>query len=51
MDWFPDPMKPLSEKSAVIIPDHSEPPVRTLRATIPESESHSPAVYSTVLLT
>ena len=25
--------------------------VRTLRATIPESESHSPAVYSTVLLT
>lgn len=46
MDWFPDPMKPL-----LIILDHSEPPVRTLRATIPESESHSPAVYSTVLLT
>ena len=37
--------------SRMIIPDHSEPPVRTLRATIPESESHSPAVYSTVLLT
>ena len=42
---------PGSDESFLIIPDHSEPPVRTLRATIPESESHSPAVYSTVLLT
>ena len=35
----------------LIIPDHSEPSVRTLRATIPEHESHPSAVYSTVLLT
>ncbi len=48
MDWFPDPMKPLSEKSAaelateawLIIPALSEPLVRNLRATTPESESH-----------
>lgn len=29
-----------TEKSSVIIPGLSEPPVRTLRATIPENESH-----------
>ena len=28
-----------------------EPPVLNIRATIPESESHPPTVYSTVLLT
>ena len=29
-----------SESTAVIIPGLFEPPVRTLRATIPENESH-----------
>ncbi|WP_090472112.1 leucine-rich repeat protein [Eubacterium pyruvativorans] len=29
-----------SEKIYLIIPGSSEPPVRTLRATIPENESH-----------
>ena len=44
MDWFPDPMKPLSEKSAAELAteawlyddDYSGP----LRATCPEFESH-----------
>ena len=32
--------KPVVDLNLMIIPGLSEPPVRTLRATIPENESH-----------
>ena len=35
-----DEIKELRESTGMIIPGLSEPPVRTLRATIPENGSH-----------
>ena len=40
-----------SKTPYVNIPAHFEPPVRSLRATVPENGSHMLEVYSTVLLT